>query len=89
MCGFKQDVSELARGSKCSKCGADLHTCTHCIHFDPSAAFECRQPIAARVGNKAKDNDCQLFEARSTQETAGGATPSDPKAAFDALFKNL
>jgi hypothetical protein len=90
VCGARQDASDLAPGSKCSKCGTDLHTCTHCVHFDASAAFECRQPVTARVANKARENDCRLFEARSTQETSGDrAAPSDPKAAFDALFKNL
>jgi hypothetical protein len=90
VCGYKQDAAEIASGSKCSQCGADLHTCTHCVHFDAAAAFECRRPVAARVANKARANDCALFAARSTQETSGDrAEPTDGKAAFDALFKGI
>ncbi len=89
VCGSEQDVSTLEPGSRCSKCNADLHTCTHCAHFDSSATFECRQPITARIASKAKANDCELFAPRATKETAGGEMSSDPKAAFDALFKGL
>ena len=76
--------------AKCWKCGAALHTCTHCRHFDTSAPGECRASAPDYVASKAKPNTCELFEAKSTQEFAedlGGDTPSDAKAAFDALFK--
>ncbi len=59
-------------------------------HFDTSAAGECRAKAPEYVASKAKRNTCELFEAKASQEFAedlGGDTPSDAKAAFDALFK--
>ena len=71
----------------CSACGADLHTCTNCRHFDSSAPMECRKEPPRRIAGKAKNNDCELFEAKVTQEFGSDSDrPSDPKAAFDALF---
>ncbi len=80
----------LALDATCWKCGADLHTCTHCKHFDASAVGECRARAPEYVASKTKANACELFEPKATQEFAedlGGDTPSDAKSAFDALFK--
>ena len=88
VCGEKQLASaEVERESTCWKCGTDLHTCTHCRHFDTSAPRECRQPVEEHVSAKAKRNACELFAARETQELGRSESPSDAKAAFDALFK--
>jgi len=88
VCGARQPASELGFDAECDSCGADLHSCTHCRHFDTSAPAECRQPVAERIANKAKRNRCELFEPRTTQELAGdGDRPEDARAAFDALFK--
>ncbi len=88
VCGAKQLSSEVEPAAQCTKCGADLHTCSHCVHFDSSAVHECRQRITVRVVAKARRNDCELFEPRTTQEIGsdGGGAPSDPRAAFNALF---
>ena len=92
VCGEKQrEDLAVSLDSSCWKCGADLHTCTHCRHFDTSARGECRQGAQPYVAAKAKRNACESFAAKATQEFAedhGGLdTPSDAKAAFDALFK--
>ena len=76
----------------CESCGADLHTCTNCRHFDSTAPKECRQPVEIRVKAKAKKNDCNFFEPKLVQEfasdsAAGGAKrDADAKTAFDDLF---
>jgi hypothetical protein len=90
-------ASAMAFDSKCGKCGADLHSCTHCNHFDPAAPLQCRQPIRERVAKKDLANRCDSFEPRLRQEFEAerapqGGSPSssgsrDPRAAFDALFK--
>jgi hypothetical protein len=77
---------------RCAKCGADLHTCVQCVHFDTSAAFECQMPIPARVSPKDARNECPHFEPRTTveRETKSASQPSSPssaKKAFDDLFK--
>lgn len=92
VCGHPQSdeirSAEIAFESTCGKCGADLHTCTHCAHFDTSVPKECRQPAADYVAVKAKRNRCELFTPKAAQEFAKEAeSPSSAKAAFDALFK--
>ncbi len=74
--------------SSCPKCNADLHTCRQCTYFDPSARFECRKPIAARIVNKITRNTCELFSPRTVveRETSSGA-PTDARQAFAKLFK--
>jgi hypothetical protein len=89
-CGEKRrDFEELRFDSTCG-CGADLHACSQCAHFDTSARFECAQPIAARILSKKKRNECPLFApARSFDLTGSKATPTpdDARAAFDRLFR--
>ena len=98
VCGTKQDApASEAPAATCEKCGADLHTCTHCTHFDTAARWECRRADERQaaglgtVAKKSKRNDCPLFDAKATlefaQEKQQPADPNDPRAAFDALFK--
>ena len=91
VCGEKQrEAMQIGLESACWKCNAELHSCTHCRFFDGSAPGQCRQPDAEYVAAKAKRNACAVFEAKASQEFAdqgGVETPSDAKAAFDALFK--
>ena len=77
---------------QCARCGADLHTCAQCVHFDTSAPFECQQQIPARVSPKDARNTCPLFEPRTivereTTSTTSPASVSSAKKAFDDLFK--
>ena len=102
-CGAKRLVSaeaghpdSLALDTTCARCGADLHTCTNCAHFDTGSRWECRRhaELPARIAKKSARNECGLFFPRLAQEFGadrdrpqGPAGPSDPRAAFDALFK--
>ena len=73
---------------RCTRCGADLHTCAQCVHFDTGAAFECQQAIPARVSPKDARNSCTLFEPRTTVEReTKSAPPASARKAFDDLFK--
>ena len=50
--------------------------------------MECRKQPPRRIGAKAKNNECELFEAKVIKEFGSDSgRPADPKAAFDALFK--
>lgn len=85
-------ASAMAREARCAKCGADLHTCTHCVSFDTGSAFECRRPIPKRVSPKDRANACELFEPRvraefAREKPAPAGKPDSARAAFDALFK--
>jgi len=74
--------------SSCPNCNADLHTCRQCTYFDPSARFECRKSIAARIVNKQARNTCEQFAPRTVveRETSSGP-PTDARQAFAKLFK--
>ncbi len=87
----------------CPKCGAALHCCKQCAHFEPSTRFQCLKPIPVRIPSKDKANECTLFEPRVTvaRDASPSAPPpapsanngqgprnsSDARNAFDALFK--
>ena len=89
-CGEKRRETEPLRpDSTCEKCGADLHTCSHCVAFDTSARFECTKPVPARIAAKKQRNDCAFFEPSRSFDLTGSRsvdTPQDARAAFDALF---
>ena len=73
---------------RCARCGADLHTCAQCLHFDSSATFECHQTIPLRISPKDARNTCDKFEPRTTVEReTKSAAPSSARSAFDDLFK--
>jgi hypothetical protein len=100
-CGRQlEPAAAAAAEATCGHCGADLHTCSNCVHFEPAVRNECRQGGATlpdgtagvRVAKKTKRNECTLFAPRQTQEFAKESTrppesANDARAAFDALFK--
>src|SRR5471030_3131163 len=93
----------IAADSRCTKCGADLHSCVQCVSFDTSARWECTQSntLLARVAPKDARNSCDLFSPRTTIErqtgspagsgSGGSGSPgggtSSARKAFDDLFK--
>jgi hypothetical protein len=90
MCGEKQQVAGTVKlDETCFRCRADLHTCSNCVHFDTARPNECRKPVLVRVQNKSKRNTCELYSPNTIQEFTSdrAAASSDPRAAFDALFK--
>ena len=92
-CGAELTVAAAwSATAQCSRCQAELHTCAQCAHFDTGAAFECQQPIAARISPKDARNECALFQPRTTVQRETGSTSqpssaSSAKKAFDDLFK--
>jgi predicted RNA-binding Zn-ribbon protein involved in translation (DUF1610 family) len=88
-CGKKIEPEEIPFDATCIHCGADLHTCSNCLYFDPAVFNECRQAVPVRIPKKTKRNECTLFSPKLTQEfkkdAPGGA--AEARAAFDALFK--
>ena len=86
-----RSIEGLDSHSTCAQCGAPLHVCRNCAHFDTGARWECRAPIAAPVLDKTAANDCALFKANTVLDATGRrssiSSPSDARAAFDNLFK--
>jgi predicted RNA-binding Zn-ribbon protein involved in translation (DUF1610 family) len=75
---------------QCPQCGAALHVCKQCSHFDPGSRFECRQPVTGRVAKKDLRNDCTFFvlSTRVERETSASTTrTNDARRAFENLFK--
>lgn len=90
-CGEKRrDPEQIRFDSTCGKCGADLHACIQCAHFDTSARFECTQPIRERIRAKNHRNTCSFYAAAQTFDLTGSRaveTPEDARSAFERLFK--
>ncbi len=84
------DADAVGLEATCRKCGAALHSCSQCAHFDPSARFECGRPIPERIVSKKAANTCTFYapaKAFDLTGSRGEATPDDARAAFDRLFK--
>lgn len=75
----------LGRRAECPGCGAELHVCRQCRHFDPAKAKQCRERAADEVMNKTRANFCEWFQARSGLASAAPASAGG-RAALDALF---
>jgi len=92
-CGHQQssEVAFIGPKTTCDKCGTFLHSCRHCVHFDPSSRFQCRKPVSAAIGDKWSANECTVFEPRlvldATGKRLGGQTAQNAKSLFDSLFK--
>ncbi len=102
-CGHEQSPDDgVGRDLVCSHCNADLHCCRNCLHFDPGARFECRQPIEKAFRDKTIRNDCEVFGPRPVLDATGrragrgsGSRESseaprssnEPRDAFEDLFK--
>ena len=74
----------------CVKCGAALHACVQCAHFDTIARFQCRKPIPKAILAKSAKNDCPEFAPQIALDLRGRNavdTPDQARSAFDKLFK--
>jgi hypothetical protein len=77
------------RRDECPHCGAELHACVNCQHFDARYVRGCQEPSAVAeeaVRDTDRANFCQWFDHRRGPLSSGGPSSSDAKAAFDALF---
>jgi len=85
--------SAIQGTGQCPKCGAAIHTCMQCAHFNPGSRFQCSEPVTEAIPDKNGRNECTLFGLRATFERdVSPATPSSTPSAtardgFDALFK--
>lgn len=76
---------KVMRSDDCPHCGADMHVCKMCIHYDTIAYNECKEPMADRIVEKEKANFCDYFKLGG-----GGDAGADKDAMIDAaaaLFK--
>lgn len=87
-CGERLDIigNQVGRRDTCPACGAELHACIHCRHYDLSAVKECKEPLAEVPPDKESANFCELFQIGDGGTFA--KTEHDAQiAAAEALFK--
>ena len=82
----------VGRTSTCDRCGADLHACVQCTHYDPKRYNDCNEPQAERVDDRTKANFCEYLKLRTVKPgapTQGGVADraSQARAKLDSLFK--
>ena len=88
MCGATLDIiaNQVGRRDVCPSCGAELHACVHCRHYDESVAKECKEPFAEVPGDKEGANFCELFQIGEGGERGAGGKDAALSAA-EALFR--
>ncbi len=89
VCGREVKDVTVEFKTSCPGCGKPLRSCTNCTFFNPSARFECRKPIEARIESKATANRCEFYQPKTIRDlrAAQPEQTTDARAAFDALFK--
>ena len=97
--------ADIAFTGNCPKCGAELHCCKQCSHFEPSTRFQCLKPIpvadSVRIRQRlhpvcaARDGGARRHRRQPAASASGGCGPAGPtnsedaRSAFDKLFKKL
>jgi hypothetical protein len=76
----------LSRRAECLACGAELHVCRLCRHYDTGKAKHCRELAADEVKNKTKANFCDWFQPRTNAYASTASTGSTSSNPLDSLF---
>jgi hypothetical protein len=87
-CGAKVEVvaNQVGRRDTCIQCGAELHACRSCRHFDLAVAKQCKEPFAEVPSDKDSANFCEFFQLGEGGVTAGAQRAAALSAA-EALFR--
>ncbi len=87
-CGAKVEIvsNTVGRRETCPGCGAELHACIHCRHFDETVAKSCKEPFAEVPADKTDTNFCDFFQIGEGQNL-GEARKEELLSAAEALFK--
>lgn len=88
-CAAKLDLSfnTVGRRDLCPECGAELHACVHCRHYDPNVAKACKEPFAEVPADKEDANFCDFYQIGDGEDRGGKASKQDALSAAEALFK--
>ena len=71
----------------CEGCGAYLHICLNCHHFDRVLTNSCKLPTTTFVGNRDLLNYCEEFEMVNTELKAVEARHDRARTRWEDLFK--
>ncbi len=88
-CGARLDIpqGQVGRRETCASCGAELHACVHCRHYDETVDKQCKEPFAEVPEDKEDANFCDLYQIGDGQNRGGAGQKSAALAAAEALFK--
>jgi hypothetical protein len=78
---------KMQRTDACPHCGADLHACKNCEHWDPGAYNECKEHISEYVPDREATNRCTFFSFRSGAPEETKTRVDASKSKLEALFK--
>lgn len=86
-CGKEiEAAAKVGRRDECPFCRKDLHCCLNCSLFDPSAAKQCREPVAEYVPKKERANFCDYFVFRQIKDRST-TDAEKAKKALEDLFR--
>jgi hypothetical protein len=78
---------KMQRRDTCTHCGADLHCCKNCEHWDPGAHNQCKEHVTEYIPDRDAANYCTFFTFRNGQPADDDAQLK-AKAKLSALFGN-
>lgn len=71
----------------CDGCGAYLHSCTNCNHFDREITHSCKLPNTAFVGGRNMLNYCDDYRMIDSTVRANENRVVQARATWEQLFK--
>ena len=86
-CGNEIDFDriKMQRTDTCPHCGADLHVCKNCEHWEPGSPNECREHVTEYIADRERTNHCTVFTFKDGPPATTDVASA--KARLDKLFK--
>jgi hypothetical protein len=86
-CRAELDLTvKLQRTDVCPHCGADLHVCRNCQHWEAAWRDQCAEPIGEFVRDRDRVNHCAAFTFAVGARGDGALSVARSHAALAALF---
>ncbi len=88
-CGAEWERSGQPRSRQvCGSCGAHLHCCMNCHHFDRDISNSCTLPDTTFIGARDAPNYCESFEMVNARLKAIQARTQRARNVWDQLFRS-
>ena len=72
----------------CQGCGASLHCCANCHHFDGETTISCTLPQTTFIGPREDANYCEQFEMINARVKAMEARTQRARNVWTQLFRS-
>lgn len=76
----------FGRQERCKACGADLHACKLCGHYDTTAYQQCREPTVEEVRDKDRANFCDHYAPKAGAFRGGSTATDAARTELEKLF---